>query len=137
MFYRANANTQPSYFGVYNFNNDKSSNDTFGFTDGCESWEFCNNTSNRCLFLTNDFSDSEAVLTDFEARFPKDYTNYSNLQDLVSWVYGCYQLRATTGVSKFKSECSQHFNVDFLLTYYILTEFFGMVDSRAKNMFIL
>lgn len=136
MFYRANANTQPSYFGVYNFNNDKSSNDTFGFTDGCESWEFCNNTSNRCLFLTNDFSDSEAVLTDFEARFPKDYTNYSNLQDLVSWVYGCYQLRATTGVSKFKSECSQHFNVDFLLTYYILTEFFGMVDSRAKNMFL-
>ena len=136
VFYRANANLTPSYFGVYNFNNDKSSNNVFGFTEGCESWEVCNNTSNRCLFLTDDFSDSEAVLTDFEARYPDGNTNFSNLEDLVTWVYGCYADRATTGIATFKSECSQHFNVDFLLTYYILSEFFGMVDSRAKNMFL-
>lgn len=136
IFYRVDSNTQPSYFGVYNFNNDKSSDNTFGFTEGCESWEFCNNTSNRCLFLSDDFTDSEAVLTDFEARYPKDYTNFSKLEDLVTWVYGCYSDRATTGVDTFKDECDEHFNVDFLLTYYIVSEFFGMVDSRAKNMFL-
>ena len=136
IFYKVNESTQPSYFGVYNFNNDKSSDNTFGFTEGCESWEFCNNTSARCLFLTDDFSNADDVLTDFEARYPKDFTDFHNIQELVTWVYGCYQLKDTIGVEKFKDECSQHFNVDFLLTYYIVSEFFGMIDSRAKNMFL-
>ena len=136
MFYKATANATPSYFGVYNFNNDKSSDNVFGFTNGCESWEFCNNTSDRCLFKSDDFSNSADVLTDFEARYPKDYTNYANLQDLVTWVYDCYTDRNSTGIETFKEECAEHFNVDFLLTYYILSEFFGMVDSRAKNMFL-
>lgn len=136
IFYKANRNAQPSYFGVYNFNNDKSSNDTFGFTTGCESWEFCNNTSDRCLFLTDDFSNSTDVLTDFEARYPKDYTDYSNLQALVTWVYNCYTARNTDGVETFKDECEEHFNLSYLLTYYVISEFFGMVDSRAKNMFL-
>lgn len=136
MFYKATANATPSYFGVYNFNNDKSSDNVFGFTNGCESWEFCNNTSDRCLFKSDDFSNSADVLTDFEARYPKDYTNYANLQDLVTWVYDCYTDRNSTGIEIFKEECADHFNVDFLLTYYILSEFFGMVDSRAKNMFL-
>lgn len=136
MFYKATANSTPSYFGVYNFNNDKSSDNVFGFTNGCESWEFCNNTSDRCLFKSSDFSNSTDVLTDFEARYPKDSKNYTNLQALITWVYGCYQDRATTGVQTFKEECAEHFNVDFLITYYIISEFFGMVDSRAKNMFL-
>lgn len=136
MFYKATANSTPSYFGVYNFNNDKSSDNVFGFTNGCESWEFCNNTSDRCLFKTDDFSNSGDVLTDFEARYPKDYTNYSNLQSLITWVYDCYTDRSTTGIETFKDECEEHFNLEYLLTYYIISEFFGMVDSRAKNMFL-
>lgn len=136
IFYKTNRNAQLSYFGVYNFNNDKSSDNTFGFTTGCESWEFRNNTSDRCLFLTDDFSNSSDVLTDFEARYPKDYTDYSNLQTLVTWVYDCYTARNTDGIETFKEECEEHFNLDYLLTYYVISEFFGMVDSRAKNMFL-
>ena len=136
IFYKSTASATPSYFGVYNFNNDKSSDNVFGFTNGCESWEFCNNTSDRCLFKSDDFTDSTAVLTDFEARYPKDYTNYGNLQDLVTWVYDCYTNRATTGIETFKEECEEHFNLEYLLKYYIMSEFFGMVDSRAKNMFL-
>lgn len=136
IFYKANENSTPSYFGVYNFNNDKSSNNVFGFTEGCESWEFANNTSDRCLFKTDDFSNDNEVLTDFEARYPDGNIDYSNLQSLVTWVYDCYQDRATTGIETFKEECEEHFNLDFLLTYYVISEFFGMVDSRAKNMFL-
>ena len=136
IYYKEIENSTPSYFGVYNFNNDKESSNVFGFSNGCESWEFTNNTSLRCLFLTDDFSNSEDVLTDFEARYPKDFTDYGNLQDLVTWVYECYELKDTIGITKFKNECATHFNVDFLLTYYIISEFFGMVDSRAKNMFL-
>lgn len=134
MFYKKNDTATPLYFGVYNFNNDKSSDNTFGFTEGCESWEFSNNTSPRCLFLTDDFS--SGVLDDFEARYPSDYTDYSKLQALITWVYHCYRDRATNGIERFRAECEQHFNMNYLLTYCIISELFGMVDSRAKNMFL-
>lgn len=134
VFYKENENSEASYFGIYNFNNDKESSNVFGFTEGCESWEFGNNTSDRCLLLSDDFSDSETVLKDFEARYPKDYTDFSNLQSLVEWIVACKN--ANDNGAKFKAECEEHFNLNFLLTYYVISEFFGMVDSRAKNMFL-
>ena len=157
IYYRPTVEDDFEYFGVYNFNNDKESSNTFGFTEGCESWEFGNNTSDRTKFLSDDFSDEEAVLTDFEARYPKDYTDTTKLHQLVSWVVSCDSNKYTGGqlvepvtyegveythdsreyrVAKFRDECSSHFNINYLLTYYILSEFFGMVDSRAKNMFL-
>ena len=156
MFYKKNSNSTATYFGVYNFNNDKSSNSTFGFSEGCESWEFSNNTSPRCLFQSDDFSNKDDVLTDFEARYPKDYTDTTNLEKLVKWIVSCDSTKATNDsfepveingevysadtseyrIAKFKYELPIYFNQDFVLTYYIVSEFFGMVDSRAKNMFL-
>lgn len=157
IYYRPTPKDDFEYFGVYNFNNDKESSNTFGFTEGCESWEFGNNTSDRTKFLSDDFSDAKAVLTDFEARYPKDYTDFTKLHQLVSWVVSCDSNKYTGSqlpepvtyedvtythdsreyrVAKFKDECPSHFNMNYLLTYYILSEFFGMVDSRAKNMFL-
>lgn len=34
---------------------------------------------------------------------------------------------------KFKNEASQYFNVDHLLTYYLITDYWASVDQRAKN----
>ncbi len=34
---------------------------------------------------------------------------------------------------KFKDEASQHFNVNHLLTYYLITDYWASVDQRAKN----
>lgn len=34
---------------------------------------------------------------------------------------------------KFKDEASQHFNVNHLLTYYLITDYWAAVDQRAKN----
>lgn len=39
-------------------------------------------------------------------------------------------------LSKFKSEFTQYFNMDFALFYYILTLVLLMMDSRAKNMML-
>lgn len=156
IFYKANADAEMKYFGVYNFNNDKSNAATYGFTDGCESWEFTNNTSARCLFKSDDFTDKTAMLTDFEARYPEDYTDTTQLERVLKWVVLCDTENATDEditpvtidnvvyskdseayrLAKFKSEIENYFNKDFLLTYYIVSEFFGMVDSRAKNMFL-
>lgn len=39
-------------------------------------------------------------------------------------------------LQEFKENYEKHFNKDFLLTYYVLTEALLMVDSRVKNMMI-
>lgn len=154
MWYHATANDPLVYMGVFNFNNDKSSNNTWGMTTGCESWEFANNTSDHCLFKS---ASSSGMANDFEARYPKDSTDFTNLLTLLEWVVSCDATQATgdalpesvtiDGVTydtdnaayrkaKFKDELEYHFNKEYLLTYYIISEVFGMVDSRAKNLFL-
>lgn len=54
MFHNNGAST--NFYGKMNFNNDKSNDDTFGFTDGDECWEFINNTTPLVLFQTDDMS---------------------------------------------------------------------------------
>jgi hypothetical protein len=53
IFHRETENDERTCLGAFNFNIDKGSNDAFGYNSdypNCESWEFCNNTSGRCLF---------------------------------------------------------------------------------------
>lgn len=130
MFVREDENSELEYYGVYNFNNDKGNNATIGLTtEASESWEFKNNTSERCNFLTDDFTG--AVSDDFEARYPDKYTDYTNLQRVVSWVYS-----TKDDIEKFKDEFEQYFNKDFCLFYYVMMDIMLAVDSRAKNMFL-
>lgn len=140
IFHRETASDPLEFVGKYNFNNDKSTEETFGFTDGDESWEFRNNTSDRCLFKSADFSGTD-WLNDFEARYPDDdaiNAEYEagtrkpeKLMALMSWVV------STKGnLDKFRNEVRNHFNLDNLIAYYLITELFGMVDQRAKNMFL-
>lgn len=94
---------------------------------------------------------------DYEARFPSDeWTNYLKLQELQSFVYSTYREEATgdpiapvtyDGVeyttdsadyrlAKFKAKFGDYAEVNSFIFYYIFTELFLMVDSRAKNLFI-
>lgn len=144
-----------SFIGKYNFNFDKATPEVFGFAEGDESWEILNNTSDRVLWKSDDFSGTDWQ-GDFEARYPKDYADPSNLSELAAWLKSTDQSAATgdkltvnrtfDGVlyttdtaayrlAKFKSEFAQHFEKDAVLFYYLFTELFLMVDSRAKNMF--
>ena len=144
-----------SFIGKYNFNFDKATPEVFGFAEGDESWEILNNTSDRVLWKDDDYSGTDWQ-GDFEARYPKDYADPSNLSELAAWLKSTDQSAATgdkltvsrtfDGVlyttdtaayrlAKFKSEFAQHFEKDSVLFYYLFTELFLMVDSRAKNMF--
>ena len=143
-----------TFLGKYNFNNDKSSEEVFGFAEGDESWEQLNNTSDRSLYKSGDFSGTD-WLNDFEGRYPDGNEDRTNLSALVQWVASTDR-EAATGASitpisydgvnyttdsadyrlaKFKAEFTQHFNQQGALFYYIFTELFLMVDSRAKNAF--
>lgn len=144
-----------SFIGKYNFNFDKATPEVFGFSEGDESWEILNNTSDRVLWKDDDYSGTDWQ-GDFEARYPKDYADPANLSELAAWLKSTDQSAATgdkltvnrtfDGVlyttdtaayrlAKFKSEFAQHFEKDAVLFYYLFTELFLMVDSRAKNMF--
>ena len=118
-----------TFLGKYNFNNDKGTPEVFGFQDGDESWEILNNTSDRVVFKNDDFTGT-AWQGDFEARYPEDNTDTTKLAAMVSWVKS-----TANNPTKFKNELASHFNVQSSLFYWLFTEQFLMVDSRAKNAF--
>lgn len=143
------------FVGKYNFNHDKGTPEIFGFAEGDESWEIRNNTSNRVLFKSADFS-TDDWKNDFEARYPEDSTYVANLQAFIAWVASTDQSTATNAnlesavtyedveytkdtaeyrLAKFKAELANYADVDSTVFYYLFTEIFLMVDSRAKNAF--
>lgn len=140
IFHRPTTDGAIEFVGKFNFNYDKGAEETFGFADGDECWEFRNNTSDRMLFKSADFTGTDWT-NDFEARYPDDdaiNAEYesgtrkpTNLMALMEWV-------VSTGndTSKFKAEVANHFDLNNLLSYYLFTELFAMVDQRAKNMFL-
>ena len=157
------------FMGKYNFNADKSADSFFGFQSNDESWEILNNTSNRVLWKSADFSTSD-WLNDFEARYPDidpPYQDSTQLQELAEFLVSTDRTAATgdtlpepvtyeTGeydahgdpvtqtftkdsatyrLMKFRNEIENYVELQSSIFYYIFTELFLMVDSRAKNAF--
>ncbi len=140
LFWHNTDTGETRFWGKYNFNFDKGAENVFGLTPGCESWEFRNNTSPRVLFKSADFTGT-AWQDDIEARYPEDNTDCTNLAALCAWVASTDRSAVSTEeekasrLEKFKSEFEQHFVKAPMLYYYLFTEVFLMVDSRAKNFF--
>ena len=130
----------PVFIGKYNFNNDKGTEEVFGFTPGDESWETRNNTSNRALFKSADFSGTDWQ-NDYEARYPDKNTDASNLAALAAWIASTdpdgtdSREEKQARIVKFQREVSNWLDLDSTLFYYLFTELFLLADSRAKNSF--
>jgi hypothetical protein len=101
----------------------------------------------------------QAWLNDFEARFPDTdpaYENPAQLQEFSTWIKSTDPLQATGDAlaesvtydgteytadtaayrkAKFRAELGDYVEIQSALFYYLFTELFLMVDSRAKNMF--
>ena len=143
------------FLGKYNFNNDKGTPEVYGFAAGDESWEILNNTSDRVLFKSADFANTDWI-NDFEGRYPDGNTDPAQLSALSAWLvstdqeaatgaalaspvtYGGVEYTADTAeyrLAKFKAELPEHVELQSACFYYLFTELFLMVDSRAKNMF--
>lgn len=95
---------------------------------------------------------------DYEARFPSDeWVDTDKLQELQTFVYSTYRANATGDtlaspvtyggvtyttdstdyrLAKFRAEFGNYAEIQSFLYYYVFTELFLMVDSRAKNLFI-
>lgn len=153
-----NDGVSTTFVGKYNFNNDKSTEDVFGFTSPDESWEILNNTSDRVVWKSADYTGND-WLNDFEARYPDTdpaYTDASQLAEFAAWVVSTDTASATGDalaepvtygettytndtadyrLAKFKAEAGNYMELQSTLFYYLFTELFLMVDSRAKNAF--
>lgn len=162
IFWHDTKNDTTSFLGKYNFNNDKGTSEVFGFVEGDESWEVSNNTSNRVLWKSADYSGTDWQ-NDFEARYPDTdpaYTDCTQLAEFAAWMVSVDPEQATNTAlaeavtivdgeksttyttdnaayrkAKFRAELSSYVELDSALFYYLFTETFLMVDSRAKNMF--
>lgn len=158
IYHKATESSAPVFNGKYNFNYDKGAENVYGFSadyPNAESWEFCNNTSDACLFhgqIGSEWGD------DFEARYPDGNQDIQYFKTMHDWVVSTYQGGATGSalaesytdadgtvhttdnaayrLAKFKKEFTDHFDKDFCLLYYIYTFVMLMVDQRAKNMFL-
>ena len=128
LFHKETADSEPVFIGKVNLNTDKAAENTFGFKEGDESWEFLNNTSDLTLFKTGDMTGWE---NNIEARYPDGNTDITNVRKVFEWVHSC-----KGNVEKFKSEFSQYFDKDNVVFYALITLALGMTDQRAKNMFL-
>lgn len=149
---------ESTYFGQYNFNNEKSKSGVLfgmegldGFSPECPlTLETLNNGEKVCLFQSSSDADLAANFdAGLETNYPDDVkwaglntTQQAALKRLFSWIRSCVPAGATADnlttfkSEKFKSEISQYFDVKHLLSYYILTDYSAAVDQRAKNMLI-
>ena len=140
IFWTNTSTNETRFWGKYNFNFDKGAEEVYGLHSGCESWEVRNNTSNRVLFKSADFSGT-GWQDDFEARYPDGNTDCTKLKALCEWVVSTDRSAVSTTsaktarLNKFKTEFEDHFIKAPMLFYYVFTETFLMVDSRAKNFF--
>ncbi len=146
--------TETKFLGKYNFNNDKGTEEVFGFKTGDESWEIRQNGTDRVGWHSADFSGT-AWKDDFEARYPEDNVNTTKLKALAEWLMSTDTDQATNAtiqavtydgveyttdsreyrLAKFKAELENHFIKDAVIFYYLFTEMFLSIDQREKNAF--
>ena len=149
-----NNGSETKFLGKYNFNNDKGTEDVFGFKSGDESWEILQNGTDRVGWHSADYS-GDGWKTDFEARYPDKNTDISKLQALAQWLvstdtaqatgnaitpvtYGEVEYTTDTAeyrLAKFSAELSDHFIEEAVIFYYLFTEMFLCIDQREKNAF--
>ena len=144
----------PKFIGKYNFNNDKGTQEVFGFKPGDESWEIRQNGTDRVGWHSADFSDA-SWKNDFEARYPEDNVDTTRLKALAEWLVSTDTDQATGNaitpvtydgveyttdskeyrLAKFSAELSDHFVEEAVIFYYLFTEIFLSIDQREKNAF--
>lgn len=146
--------SEVKFLGKYNFNNDKGTEEVFGFKNGDESWETLQNGTDRVGWHSADFSGSDWK-TDFEARYPEDNVNTTRLKALAEWLVSTDTDQATNAaitpvtydgveyttdsqeyrLAKFSAELADHFVEEAIIFYYLYTEMFLSIDQREKNAF--
>lgn len=133
LFYRRDKDSDLVFIGKYNFNNDKSTENVFGFKDipgfdnsKMQCWEVLNNGNHLALF--NDIINfDEEWSKAFESRYPDTKTpNISDLKSFCTWA-------SSVTTDNFSTQKWEHLDVYKVAAYYIYLIRFGAVDQVVKN----
>lgn len=128
VFYRKTLNDSLQFYYKGSLNLSKEAK-ALGYQGADESWSTETNTNPLCLFQTADF-DTYDISQAFDARYPEE-PSYDKLKTLITWVVSC-----KNNPTKFRDECEDHFNKEYLLMYYVYGQIMGGADSYAKNMYL-
>lgn len=131
MAYRLTPTSDLVFIGKYNFNNDKETENVFGFRDipgfdnsRMQCWEVLNNGHHLALFQDTDNFDVEWKDA-FESRYPDTKNpNTADLKAFAQWL---------TTNTDFATEKWQHLDVYKMAAYYVYVMRFGAVDQMVKN----
>lgn len=152
VFARQTENDEYLFIGKYNFNNDKSTENVFGFCDipgfdnsKMQCWELVENGNKYALFNSTEdwyeqavdkdgnlqFDDGDPVwnwATGFEARYPDDGydADTTDLKNFADWLLSCDS-------TKFYNEKKNHIDIWKVAAYYVYLLRFGAVDQVVKN----
>lgn len=123
--------------GVYNFNLDRYSTKSYGYTeDTTLVYEVTANsdTTAGAFYKWTEASGKDKLSyykSDFECLYPPTRAagndNMSELIRLIEWV-------SDSSDEDFKDNFSRYFNLEYVLRYYLFVLVFGAVDSLGKNM---
>ena len=124
--------------GVYNFNLDRYSTKSFGYTDESKVLVYevsANSDTTAGAFYpwteSSGKSEIDYYKSDFECLYPPTRAsgndNMSELMRLIRWV-------SNSSDEDFKDNIGNYFNLEYLLRYFLFVYIFGAVDSLGKNM---
>ena len=133
LYYKPTKNDEPIFIGKYNFNNDKSTEKVFGFTDiegfdnsRMQCWELLNNGNALGLFQTISGFDTNWKEA-FESRYPDTKTpNTTDLKSFCTWMSSVDQ-------NNFTVEKWNHMNVWMMAAYYCYLMRHAAADQFVKN----
>jgi hypothetical protein len=145
LFQRDTTNSPLVCLGQYNFNNDKSTEDVFGFTalskegaapfdnSNVECWEVLDSDNSIALFT--DVSDFDSNWDNaFEARYPDKNSDTTALKAVAQFINSCYDsTNDTINIATWQAGKANHFDLNKLAAYYIYLLRFGAVDQTVKN----
>ena len=90
---------------------------------------------------SKDYTETDYIISDFEARYSycedDEESTYAPMVNLVNWVSGCWEKQPNgefvLNRTKFKSEFETHFDMKYMLAYYLQMQVFAQVDNCGKN----
>ncbi len=88
-----------------------------------------------------DYTEVDYIMSDFEARYSycedDEEATYQPMIDLVNWVSSCWEKQPDgeflLNRNKFKNEFEIHFDMKYMLAYYLQMQVFAQVDNCGKN----
>ena len=131
------------YLGVYNFNHDRYSTKSFGYDYNKFSNQLVyeinsnSNTSAGAFYRYGDDAQSSANVTELEyykRDFNLIYGNRTKENDTLSEIKSLVEWVAVAERDLFKEGIEEHFNLEYLMRYYLTVLLIGAVDSLGKNM---